>query len=102
MLTAETPAIAALAALDLGEMGHEAFTFLPPEEAAWRAAGLAIESGGGPSDAEAIDYLSFVHDRHEGNKQAMRDYLAWETGLIAQLDAQERAIFDLAPLIRNS
>ena len=101
VLTAETPDIARLAAMDLSEVGHAALSFLPAEEAAWQEAGLAIESGGGPSDAEAIDYLFFVHDRHTGNKEAMRGYLAWETGLIGQLDAQERAVFDLAPLVRQ-
>jgi hypothetical protein len=39
--------------------------------------------------------LFFVHDRHAGNKAAMRQYLAWETGLLAQLDAQERAEFQV-------
>jgi hypothetical protein len=34
-----------------------------------------------------------VHDRHDGNKAAARAYLAWETGLIAQLDQRELADF---------
>jgi hypothetical protein len=34
-----------------------------------------------------------VHDRHDGNKEAARQYLAWETGLLGQLDPQERAGF---------
>ena len=101
VLTADTPGMAGLAALDLGEMGHEALSFLLPDRAAWQEAGLVLESGKGPGEAEAIDYLFFVHDRHTGNKAAMRGYLAWETGLIAQLDAQERAVFDLAPLVRQ-
>jgi hypothetical protein len=49
-----------------------------------------------PSREEAIDFLWFVHDRHDGNLEASRAYLAWEQGLIAQLDAQERAAFTLA------
>ena len=48
-----------------------------------------------PADADCIDYLFFVHDRHDGNKEAARRYLAWETGLVAQLDAQERSAFRL-------
>ncbi len=98
VLTAESPAIAALASLDLREMGHEAASFLEPDQTAWEKAGLALEEGDGPSEDEAIDTLFFVHDRHEGNKEAMRAYLAWEIGLVAQLDAQERAVFDLEPL----
>ena len=48
-----------------------------------------------PADSECIDYLFFVHDRHDGNKEAARRYLEWETGLLAQLDQQERELFKL-------
>ncbi|MBB4224138.1 rhodanese-like domain-containing protein [Variovorax guangxiensis] len=64
--------------------------------AAWSAAGLPVKATPAlPADADCIDYLFFVHDRHDGNKEAARRYLAWETGLVAQLDAQERAAFRL-------
>ena len=46
-----------------------------------------------PPDADCIDFLFFTHGRHEGNAEAARQYLAWEIGLIAQLDAQERGVF---------
>ena len=49
-----------------------------------------------PPDADCIDFLFFTHGRHEGNAEAARQYLAWETGLIAQLDAQERGAFRIA------
>lgn len=54
-----------------------------------------------PNDEEAIDFLSFVHDRHDGNLEASRRYLAWETGLIAQLDTDERAEFRLTSKPRS-
>ena len=64
--------------------------------AAWRGAGLPVQATPAlPADADCIDYLFFVHDRHDGNKEAARRYLAWETGLVAQLDAQERSAFRL-------
>jgi hypothetical protein len=64
--------------------------------AAWQQAGLPVEATpDSPTDAECIDYLFFVHDRHDGNKEAARRYLAWETGLVPQLDAQELAAFRL-------
>lgn len=64
--------------------------------AAWRDAGLPVESAADlPPDADCIDFLFFVHDRHDGNKEAARRYLAWETGLVAQLDEQEIAAFRL-------
>jgi rhodanese-related sulfurtransferase len=63
---------------------------------AWQKAGLPVEATpGNPPDADCIDFLFFVHDRHDGNKEAARRYLAWETGLVAQLDAQEIAAFRL-------
>ncbi len=46
-----------------------------------------------PADEEAIDFLFFVHDRHEGNLDAARKYLEWEQGLIALLEPEERAAF---------
>ena len=54
-----------------------------------------VASPDAPSDAQCIDYLFFVHDRHDGNKESARRYLAWETGLVAQLDPAERAGFRL-------
>ena len=58
------------------------------------AAGFPVESTpNSPDDASAIDYLFFVHDRHDGNREAARRYLAWETGLVAQLDAPARVFF---------
>lgn len=65
---------------------------------AWREAGLPVEATPDlPEDVQCIDYLFFVHDRHDGNKEAARRYLAWETGLVAQLDSQELASFRLPP-----
>jgi rhodanese-related sulfurtransferase len=47
-----------------------------------------------PSDQDAIDYLFFVHDRHDGNLDAARQYLAWEQGLTAMLEYRERERFN--------
>lgn len=85
---------AALAALDCREAGIEVVGTVGHE--ALVAAGAEQEATPDrPSDAEAIDYLFFVHDRHDGNLEASRRYLDWETGLVAQLDARERAEFSL-------
>lgn len=62
----------------------------------WEAAGLPLETTpDSPADSEAIDYLFFVHDRHDGNLDAARRYLSWETGLIAQCAPDELAAFRL-------
>jgi hypothetical protein len=63
---------------------------------AWQAAGLPIEATPDqPHDSECIDFLFFVHDRHSGNRDAMRQYLAWETGLMAQVTEEDKKLFTL-------
>lgn len=97
VLIADDPRIAALAACDwraLAPHTGSRIKLLAGGVAAWTAAGHATESAENvPPDAECIDYLFFVHDRHDGNKAAARQYLTWETGLLAQLDAQELGAF---------
>jgi rhodanese-related sulfurtransferase len=96
VLLAEEPAVAALAAVDLKESGVQDIRLLEGGFAAWRDAGLPVESTpNSPTPAEAIDFLAFVHDRHDGNLDASRRYLAWEQGLVAQLDPEERGEFRL-------
>lgn len=97
VLVADDAALAAWAAAsELAGLLSPAPLLLAGGMAAWRAAGLPVEATPAlPADSDCIDYLFFVHDRHDGNKEAARRYLAWETGLVAQLDAQERAAFRL-------
>ncbi|AOY94949.1 sulfurtransferase [Cupriavidus sp. USMAA2-4] len=93
--------LAALAAADLAALGYGDVRRLAGGIEAWEAAGLPLRRGNGAPealpDARCIDFLFFVHDRHDGNKEAARRYLAWETGLVAQLDAQELALFRFLP-----
>jgi 3-mercaptopyruvate sulfurtransferase SseA len=94
VLLAEEAGVAQAAAVDLLEAGIRDVKLLVGGLAAWTKAGYLTEATPDlPPDAECIDYLFFVHDRHAGNKAAMRQYLAWETGLIAQLDEQDRQAF---------
>jgi rhodanese-related sulfurtransferase len=94
VLVSEDAAVARLAAIDLFEAGVTGVALLDGGLSAWTRAGYPTESSpADPPDAERIDYLFFVHDRHAGNREAMRQYLAWETGLITQLDEQEKASF---------
>jgi rhodanese-related sulfurtransferase len=97
VLLADEADVARLAATEILDAGLKGVMLLDGGLAAWTRAGYSTESSPTvPADAECIDYLFFVHDRHAGNREAMRQYLAWETGLIAQLDAQERAAFRIA------
>jgi rhodanese-related sulfurtransferase len=98
VLVAEEPLVARLAATELLETGVQDVRLLDGGLAAWAQAGYATEASPDiPADADCIDHLFFVHDRHAGNKAAMRQYLAWETGLMAQLDEQDRKVFRIGP-----
>lgn len=93
VLVADDPSVAALAAIDIKEAGAQDIRILVGGHEAWRSAGLPVErSPDRPSDADCIDCLFFTHDRHS-NADAARQYLAWETGLLGQLDEQERGVF---------
>ena len=83
-VVADEDGIAGIAAMDLLELGARSVKRL-------RNPQLIEASPHSPPDAQCIDYLFFVHDRHDGNKDAARRYLAWETQLLSQLDRDERA-----------
>jgi rhodanese-related sulfurtransferase len=94
LVPGENTDAARLAASELFAAGIKDVKLLDGGLAAWTNAGYATTaSPDQPSDAECIDYLFFVHDRHGGNREAMKQYLAWETGLIGQLDAHDRQSF---------
>jgi rhodanese-related sulfurtransferase len=100
LLVADAPALARLAAIDLREAGAKDICLLAEGPEAWRAAGLAMAATPEePADQARIDFLFFTAKRHEGTAEAAaaaRQYLAWEIGLIDQLDAQERGAFTIA------
>jgi hypothetical protein len=79
VLYAEHETQARLAAIDLKAMTDVPIAVLDGGRAAWTAAERPLESSPDtPPDAACIDFLFFVHDRHQGNQQAMRVYLSWE------------------------
>ncbi|MEI2418339.1 rhodanese-like domain-containing protein [Orrella sp. JC864] len=101
VLIAPDAGVAALAARTLRELGIGALRWHAGTPEQWRQAGLPVVcTPQEPADEQCIDFLFFVHDRHDGNKQAARQYLAWETNLVHQIDPQERARFDFR-LISN-
>jgi rhodanese-related sulfurtransferase len=96
ILFAEEKMIASLAAIDIKELGAKSIYINTQKTSDWEAAHLPIEiTPNYPPDEQCIDYLFFVHDRHDGNKAAARQYLAWEINLLAQIDEQEKAGFKL-------
>lgn len=96
VLYSEHETRARLAAPDLRALTDAPVAVLAGGYEAWAAQGLPSEaSPDTPPDAERIDYLYFVHDRHQGNEQAMRDYLSWEEALPAQIEADGDAKFTI-------
>ncbi|MFK4443046.1 rhodanese-related sulfurtransferase [Caballeronia udeis] len=94
LLFADEPAVANIAATDLREWGFTSLYLAANGIDTWKKAGLPVVSTPDlPADAARIDYLFFVHDRHDGNLDAARRYLDWETGLIAQCAPDELAVF---------
>lgn len=90
ILACRTPGVAELAAIDIREQGLTRLSRLDGTPDDWRKAGLTIvASADQPSEEDCIDFLFFVHSRHEGDLEASRRYLKWEVNLLKQVDAQE-------------
>ncbi|HSR72414.1 MAG TPA: rhodanese-like domain-containing protein [Kiloniellales bacterium] len=88
VLVSEDGTLAVLAAYDAQETIEAPAAVLRGGRNAWRAAGFPLESSpDDPPDSERIDFLFWVHDRHAGNKDSMREYLAWEQALPARVAA---------------
>jgi cystathionine beta-lyase len=99
VLIADHPDVAAIAARDLPDEARQHVRWLDFKQ--WQTAGFAVsEDAGDPPNAQCIDFLFFTHDRHSGNKDAARQYLAWEIGLLGQMTPQE--IASLKPLASHA
>ena len=95
VLAADEAGVADLAAMDLKDLGMARISRLGGGPEAWRGAGLDLMSDPGAlTEEERIDQLFFVHGRHDGDLEAARRYLEWETALLARLDAQEKSILN--------
>jgi hypothetical protein len=92
-MVADDRGIAALAALDLAEAGCGDVAVLAGGMKGWTGATEATP--GTPADADCVDFVFHTLGRNEGNLESARAYLAWEIGLVDQLDADERAVFRL-------
>jgi len=96
VLVSQDMNVARLAATELADAGISNVRLLEGGVTGWVKAGNTTASSPDiPADRECIDYLFFVHDRHAGNREAMKQYLAWETGLMAQLGEQDKSVFRL-------
>lgn len=87
---------AALCAKDAMRLGFADARMLAGGHPALETAGYPLVSTpDDPADKDRIDFAFFVHDRHDGNLDSSKRYLAWEIGLVEQLDETERGEFKL-------
>ena len=87
---------ARLAARDAAALHDGPVAVLRGGREAWMAAGFPVESSPGvPAESDCIDMLFWVHDRHLGNHESMRAYLAWEEQLPTQIAADGDANFQI-------
>ena len=96
VLVADDAGVATLAAERLRQLGAGEVRRLAGGPGDWRGAGLeVVATPDEPGDGERIDFLFFTHARRTDEAHS-RQYLAWEIGLVDQLDDQERAGFRIA------
>jgi rhodanese-related sulfurtransferase len=83
VLTSPDGTLARLAVAETKALTRAPVRVLEGGTAAWsRAAHSLRHDRGNPPDEACIDFHLRPYDRNAGIEQAMRDYLAWETGLV--------------------
>jgi rhodanese-related sulfurtransferase len=96
VLTSEDGTIARFAAAELRT--RRPLKVLAGGTAAWKAAGLPLETGMGPLASEPDDVALSARDRPAERERYMREYLAWEVNLINQISGDADCRFRLAPV----
>jgi rhodanese-related sulfurtransferase len=96
VLTSEDGTIARYAAAELRT--RRPVKVLAGGTAAWKAAGLPLETGMGPLASEPDDVALSARDRASDRERYMREYLAWEIDLVNQIARDEDCRFRLAPV----
>lgn len=87
VVTSPNAVRAKLASLDLAGLTDARITVLEGGTDAWAVAGHpTVASPDTPSNEEIIDHLVWVAGRRTGNHDEMKQYLAWEQQLVAQLE----------------
>ena len=97
VLTSEDGRIARFAAAELRT--RRPVKVLAGGTAAWKAAGLPLETGMGPLASEPDDVSVSARDRPPAeHERYMREYLAWEIDLVNQIARDPDCRFRLAPV----
>jgi rhodanese-related sulfurtransferase len=96
VLTSEDGVIAGYAAAELRT--HRPVKVLAGGTAAWKAAGLPLDTGMGPLASQPDDVALSARDRPPAERERyMREYLAWEIDLVNQIARDADCRFRLAP-----
>jgi rhodanese-related sulfurtransferase len=97
VLTSEDGTIARFAAAEL--RSRRPVKVLAGGTAAWKAAGLPLETGMGPLASEPDDVALSARDRPPAERERyMREYLAWEVDLVNQIARDTDCRFRLDPV----
>ena len=95
VLTSEDGVLASLAVNEARAWTPLAVHYLDGGNAAWRAAGLPLTAEDPRMADEPIDAWLKPYERPDGVKQAMADYLAWETDLLPRIARDGCAKFEV-------
>jgi 3-mercaptopyruvate sulfurtransferase SseA len=95
VLTSEDGVLASLAARETRAWTPLAVHYLEGGNAAWRAAGLPFTADDPRMADQPIDAWLKPYERPDGVKQAMVDYLAWETDLLPRIARDGCAKFEV-------
>ena len=95
VLTSEDGVLASLAVNEARAWTPLAVHYLDGGNAAWRAAGLPLTAQDPRMADEPIDAWLKPYERPDGVKQAMADYLAWETDLLPRIARDGCAKFEV-------
>ena len=95
VLVSEDGTLARLAAPEAAAATDAQVKVLAAGTRAWRDLGLPLAGGFENMAQEPDDHYPRAYDRDTDVEQAMRDYLAWETGLVEQVERDGDARFEI-------
>jgi rhodanese-related sulfurtransferase len=95
VLTSEDGILAGLAVEEARACTPLPVRYLAGGNAAWRAAGFPLTANDPRMADEPIDAWLKPYERADGVKQAMADYLAWETDLLPRIERDGCARFEV-------
>jgi rhodanese-related sulfurtransferase len=95
VLTSEDGALAGLAVEETRALTSLPVRYLHGGNAVWRAAGFPLTADNPRMADEPIDAWLKPYERPDGAKQAMADYLAWETDLLPRIARDGCAKFEV-------